>query len=268
MDFLKYIIDYNSKKHGGTDHHKSSDYVVDKNSKQYLPVDYLIKKKIIKKTDELQSSGYVQTPLDNFDEESFKKWFESQFSKKCDVGQLSQISIFHLPNMNGIFSSVEQMSKCYEEFRENLILKNRKKLPVQLGEWLTKSIFGLRQEKTSSQRGFDFFKNGERVEVIVHWGDRSNPKGIKLKKSLVNLSRYTIIILISDSLLIRDICFLDSNFVMRKFSTKGHTIFLKEMDVSPYYFSKSSKNLDKVVQSNTLLRFCSPKLATFLADKF
>ena len=55
--------------------------MVDKNSKQYLPVDYLIKKKIIKKTDELQSSGYVQTPLDNFDEESFKKWFESQFQK-------------------------------------------------------------------------------------------------------------------------------------------------------------------------------------------
>ena len=55
--------------------------------------------------------------------------------------------------MNDIFSSVEQMSKCYEEFRENLILKNRKKLPVQLGEWLTKSIFGLRQEKTSSQKG-------------------------------------------------------------------------------------------------------------------
>ena len=49
------------------------------------------------------------------------------------------------------------MSKCYEEFRKR-ILKNRKKLPVQLGEWLTKSIFGLRQEKTSSQRGFDFLK--------------------------------------------------------------------------------------------------------------
>ena len=46
---------------------------------------------------------------------------------------------------------------------KNLILNNRKKLPVQLGEWLCKSIFALKQEKTSSQRGFDFFKDGKRV---------------------------------------------------------------------------------------------------------
>ena len=170
--------------------------------------------------------------------------------------------------MNEIFSSIEKISRCYEDFRENLILNNRKKLPVQFGEWLCKSIFGLRQDKTPSQRGFDFFKNDQRVEVVIHWGDRSNPKGIKLKKSLVSLSKYTVIVLVSDTFLIRDICFLDSSFILRKFPTKGHTIFLKELDIQSYYFSKSTKNLSYVVQSGTLLRFATPKLATYLADKF
>lgn len=268
MELLKNIIDYNSKKHGGSDHSNCLDYVVDKTKNQFIPLKFLFSKKILKDEKQLFSLGYVQVALETYGEDLFKTWFEDQYSKKCSLEQARKISIYYIPNMNDIFSSVEKISRCYNDFRENLILNNRKKLPVQLGEWLCKSIFALKQEKTSSQRGFDFFKDGKRVEVIIHWGDRSNPKGIKLKKSLVSLSEYTIIMLISDSLLIRDICFLDSEFILRKFPTKGHTIFLKELEVGSYYFSKSTKNLPKVVQSGTLLRFCTPKLATYLADKF
>ena len=268
MELLKNIIDYNSKRHGGSDHSSCLDYIVDKSKDQFIPLKFLISKKILQRESQLFRMGYVQVAIETYGEDAFKNWFEQQYSKKCPPDQLKKISIYYIPSMNEIFSSVEKISNCYADFRDNLILNNRKKLPVQLGEWLCKSIFGLKQEKTPSQRGFDFFKEGKRVEVIIHWGDRSNPKGIKLKKSLVTLSKYTIIMLISDNLLIRDICFLDSDFILRKFPTKGHTIFLKELEVSQYYFSKSTKNLAQVAQSGTLLRFCTPRLATYLADKF
>ena len=41
--------------------------------------------------------------------------------------------------------------------------------------------------------GGDFYLDGKRAEVIVHWSDVSSPKGVKLKKSLIELSDYTII---------------------------------------------------------------------------
>ena len=45
---------------------------------------------------------------------------------------------------------------------------------------------------------------------------------------------------------IREICILDSDFIIRKISGKGHTIFLKDVDIAQYFFSKSSKHIGKV----------------------
>ena len=61
--------------------------------------------------------------------------------------------------------------------------------------------------------------------------------------------------------MIREICFLDSSFILRKFSGKGHTIFLKESEVSHYIFSKSEKQKEKVRNKSALLKFASPVFA-------
>ena len=63
--------------------------------------------------------------------------------------------------------------------------------------------------------------DGKRIEVKVHWNDQSSPKGVKIKKSLVELSDYCVIIYLAANLMIREICFLDSEFVLRKFADKG-----------------------------------------------
>ena len=56
----------------------------------------------------------------------------------------------------------------------------------------------------------------------MHWSDASSPKGVKVKKSLVDLSDYLIVVYIANNFMIRELCFLDSSFVPRKFSGKGH----------------------------------------------
>ena len=56
-------------------------------------------------------------------------------------------------------------------------------------------------------------------------------------------------------------------FILRKFDTKGHTIFLKDQDVASYFFSKSDKHFDKVVNKMALLKFASPTLALKLEDR-
>jgi hypothetical protein len=145
---------------------------------------------------------------------------------------------------------------------------NGKNLPVQLGEWYAKIIFGLHQVKSSSQRGFDFkTEGGKTVEVRVHWHDMTSPKGVKVKKSLIELSDYCIIMYVSKNFTIRDILFLDSEFVLRKFDAKGHTIFLKDQDVHNYFFSKSDKHYDKVANKMALLQFATPNLAMKIEDR-
>ena len=56
--------------------------------------------------------------------------------------------------------------------RKEQIILNGKNLPIQLGEWYAKNIFGLRQEKSSSQRGFDFYLGENRIEVKNNFGIR------------------------------------------------------------------------------------------------
>jgi hypothetical protein len=110
-------------------------------------------------------------------------------------------------------------------------------------------------------------ENGKVVEVKVHWHDSTSPKGVKIKKSLAELSDYCIIMYVAKNFTIRDILFLDSEFILRKFDTKGHTIFLKDQDVASYFFSKSDKHFDKVVNKTALLKFASPTLALKLEDR-
>jgi hypothetical protein len=71
---------------------------------------------------------------------------------------------------------------------------------------------------------------------------------------------------VARNFMIREICFLDSDFVIRKFSNKGHTLFLKDSDVQSYFFSKSDKHIDKVVNKTAMMRYASPVLAMKLSE--
>jgi hypothetical protein len=167
-----------------------------------------------------------------------------------------------------ILDQIGLVNKSYEILAAEQILLNGKNLPTQLGEWYAKCIFGLKQVKSTSQRGFDFVMGeGKRVEIQVEWSDASSPKGVKIKKTLVDLSDYCIIIYVAKNFMIREVCFLDSEYISRKFSNKGHTIFLKDSDVSSYFFSKSSKHFDKIINPITFLKYASPNLAMKLSEK-
>ena len=178
------------------------------------------------------------------------------------------INIVHYPDSKKIFEAVEIVNQVYQILKDHKVLVNGKNLPIQLGEWYAKTILGLHQKKSSSQRGFDFYTNDlKKVEVKTHWQDATSPKGVKLKKSLVELSDYTVIMYIAKNFMIRDILLLDSDFVIRKFAGKGHTIFLKDGDISSYFFSRSDKHYSKIVNMSALLKFSSPKLAMKIDER-
>jgi hypothetical protein len=182
--------------------------------------------------------------------------------------EAKKVLLFYLPDNKAIFDAIETVNNCYQTLRSQHIILNNKNLPVQIGEWYCKFIFGLQQRKSTSQRGFDCYLGDKRVEIRVEWGDHTSPKGVKIRKSMVTLSDYSIMIYIANNFMIREICFLDSDFIMRKFSGKGHTIFLKDTDVTQYFFSNSSKHLDKVVNSSALLKYSTPNFAMKLAESF
>jgi hypothetical protein len=214
--------------------------------KDFAPLKY-IQKRIpdCKDIYSLLKLGFVYDSFELSNNENFPIWYEKQFSKKLLRRDAKKILI------------------VYEQ-----ILLNGKNLPTQLGEWYAKCIFGLKQVKSTSQRGFDFvMEDGKRVEIQVEWSDASSPKGVKIKKTLVDLSDYCIIIYVAKNFMIREVCFLDSEYVSRKFSNKGHTIFLKDSDVSTYFFSKSSKHFDKIINPITFLKYASPSLAMKLSEK-
>ncbi len=72
---------------------------------------------------------------------------------------------------------------------------------------------------------------------------------------------------VAKNFMIRDILFLDSDFIIRKFAGKGHTIFLKDSDVISYFFSKSNKHYGKIVNKPSLLKFSTPNLAMSIDEK-
>ena len=266
VNILDVITQYNKKKHGDSDHSKSEIFVA--SNSQFVPLSFLKGKKAISSLADLGKQGFVHTTLEIFGDEQFKPWFENQYSKKLTASTSKNIGIYYAPNANEIFDAVEKISECYQTLKENFILLNGKKLPVQFGEWMTKVIFGLHQERSTAQRGFDFKLDGQQVEVFVSWGDRSNPKGVKLKKSAMNLCEKVVIMYLSDDLKIRDLCLLDSSYILRKFGGKGHTIFLKEKEIQQYLFSQSSKNFKVVVQPSFLLRYATPMLAANISEFF
>jgi len=255
--------------HGSSDYDKDAVYVRGDNDKEYVPLSYLQKEMPeIDHLNKLKSEGFVFSSYDFLEINEFDQWYLGQFNKRLSSKVMKNIGILHLPDQKAIFDTVEIVHQTFQILKDHKVLMNGKNLPIQLGEWYSKIIFGLHQIKSSSQRGFDFkTENGRTVEVKVHWHDSTSPKGVKIKKSLAELSDYCIIMYISKNFTIRDILFLDSEFVLRKFDTKGHTIFLKDQDVSGYFFSKSDKHFDKVINQTALLRFSSPQLAMKLEDR-
>ena len=196
------------------------------------------------------------------------KWFEDTFNRKLDMKDRKNITIVHLPDAKKIFEAVEIVNQVYQILKDHKVLVNGKNLPVQLGEWYAKTILGLEQRKSSSQRGFDFYTHDKKkVEVKIHWHDTTSPKGVKLKRSLIEMSDYTVVMYVSKNFTIRDILLLDSDFVIRKFAGKGHTIFLKDPDIMGYFFSRSNKHYDKIVNRKALLQFSSPDLAMKIDER-
>lgn len=261
------IESFNANTHGSTDYYLDEVYVM-VNEKTFAPISYLKKKVEGFAAELLIKEGYIYDSLDLIEVDAFSDWYEKKFSRKLKRSQAKKVLFLHLPDNKKIFGVIETVNQCYEALREQKILFNGKKLPVQLGEWYAKCIFGLMQEKSTSQRGFDFTLNGKTVEVKVQWGDATSPKGVKLKKALVDLSDYVIIIYMAKNFMIREVCFLDSSYVSRKFSNKGHTVFLKDTDISTYFFSKSNKHMDKVVNSNALMKYSMPNFAMKLTESF
>lgn len=261
--------EFSSEGHGNTNYDQDMFYVKNDAEGEFAPLSFLTKKlDEVATFEDLLKNGFVCDSYDLIGGKLFDQWFEAQFAKKLKRSQAKNINILHLPDNKAIFDAIEQVNNNYEILRQSQILLNGKNLPVQLGEWYAKCIFGLQQKRSTSQRGFDFYIGDKRVEVKVHWKDQSSPKGVKLRKSLVELSDYSILIYVARNFMIREICFLDSDFVIRKFAGKGHTIFLKDSDVSPYFFSKSTKHLNKVVNSSALLKYASPTLALKIAEHF
>lgn len=255
--------------HGSSDYDKDSVFVRGSSDREYVPLSYLQKElPEVNSLNVLKSEGFVFSSYDFLELGEFDQWYQKQFNKRLSSKVMKNIGILHLPDQKAIFDTVEVVHQTFQILKDHKVLMNGKNLPIQLGEWYSKIIFGLHQIKSSSQRGFDFkTENGSTVEVKVHWHDATSPKGVKIKKSLAELSDYCIIMYVAKNFTIRDILFLDSEFILRKFDTKGHTIFLKDQDVAGYFFSKSDKHFDKVVNKTALLKFASPTLAMKLEDR-
>lgn len=268
-DLYKEIGEFSKENQGSSNYFKEDFYVQGPTALEYAPFS-LLKKKFenLNSPVDLLGLGFVYQSIDFFGSDTFTKWYEKKFARKLGTASSSKMTILKIPDNKSIFDSIESIYKAFKNLRENKILLNGKNLPVQLGEWYARIIFGLYQKKSTSQRGFDFKLDGKTAEVKVHWADFSSPKGVKIRRSLVQLSDYCIIIYIHNNFMIREICFLDSKFITRKFAEKGHTIFLKDSQVSNYFFSRSSKHDDKIVNPTALMKYSSPQFAIKIADRF
>jgi len=260
--------EFSSTSHGSTDLFNDHFFIRGETDREFVPFNYLLKKtNEIKSVDDLKALGFVSSSLDYLDLDHFDDWWQEQFNRKLLQKDRKNISIIHFPDTRKIFDAVEIVHKMYSVLKDHKVLMNGKNLPIQLGEWYAKTIFGLDQQKSSSQRGFDFYIDNKMTEVKIHWHDATSPKGVKLKKSLVEMSDYTIIMYVAKNFMIRDILFLDSDFIIRKFAGKGHTIFLKDNDVISYFFSKSNKHYQKIKNKTALLKFSTANLAMSVDEK-
>ena len=263
------ISAFSQETHGSSNYDHEAVFVKGQHAQEYAPLKYLVKKcDLALDGKALQAEGFVCDSYDLYPLPDFTAWYKKQFSHQLPHTLAREVFIYSFPDRKAILEAVEAVNRSFTVFREQHIILNGKNISVQLGEWLAKIIFGLRQVKSASQRGFDFFLDEQRVEVKVDWGDVSPLKGVKIKKSLVELSDNCIIIYLAQNLMIREICFLDAEFVLRRFADKGHTLFLKDQDLAPYFFSHSDRHFDKVANSHVLLKYATPLLAAQLAEHF
>jgi len=262
-----YVIEsareFSGQTHGSSDYWQETVYVCGEKENEFIPLSVLIKSnKEIKNIQSLQNIGYAVSSLTYLELDEFDEWYTKVFNRKISQKLKKDVDIVHLPDMKEIFKAVEIVDQVYQILKDHKVLVNGKNLPAQLGEWYAKTILGLYQKKSSSQRGFDFYTHdGKKVEVNVHWQDVTSPKGVKLKKSLIEMSDFTVILYVAKNFMNRDILLLDSDFVIRKFAAKGHTIFLKDSDINSYFFSRSNKHYEKIINKSFLMKFSAPKLA-------
>ncbi len=262
--------DFSAQTHGSSDYDKDLIFVLGQSEDEFVPWSYAQKQEpALTEIAQLKAEGFVYSSYEFLELAGFDGWYQKQFQRKVPAKSIKAIGILHLPDQKAVFDTVAVVHKTHQILKEHKVVINGKNLPVQLGEWYAKIIFGLHQVKSASQRGFDFkTETGKLVEVKVDFHDTTSPKGVKIKKSLAELSDYVIIMYVAKNFTIRDILLLDSEFVLRKFDTKGHTIFLKDQDVQSYFFSRSDKHYDKIANRAALLRFAGPQLAMKLDDKF
>ncbi len=160
---------FSSTTHGSSDYDKDEYFVMDENRIDFAPFKYLQKKfPELKDISMLLKQGYVYDSLDLANNDKFLTWFEKQFSRKLPRREQKRMCVVYIPNNKLILDQIELVTKSYEILSQQQILLNGKNLPTQLGEWYCKCIFGLKQVKSTSQRGFDFVApDGRRVEVQV-----------------------------------------------------------------------------------------------------
>lgn len=260
---------FSASGHGNSDYYKDDIFVRGGSEGHFIPWKYLTKKITgLNDVKQLLSLGLTLDSLELIAFDDFAPWYKHQFARVLKRSDAKKVFILHRAHENIVWEAIAGIHKGYELLKKEHIILNGKNLPIQLGEWYVKNIFGLTQQKSPSQRNFDFYMEGKRVEVKVFFGDVPTPKGVKIKKSLVQLSQYTIIAYLSSNFMLRELCFLDSEYVLRKFSAKGHTIFLKESEVMSYFFSKSNKHCSRVVNAQILMKYSVPTFAMKLAEHF
>jgi hypothetical protein len=272
---VKKIVDdcareFSEHSHGNSVFDKDIYFLLGEKEKEFVPFSYFTKRHPhIKSVNQLVAEGYVLSGAAFLELDEFDLWYQSQFNKKLTPKLKKDIFFLHHPDMKKVFEAVEIVDQVYRIMKEHKILINGKNLPVQLGEWYTKLVLGLKQVKSASQRGFDFETLDEKkVEVKVHWQDSTSPKGVKIKRSLIELSDFTTVVYISKDFTIRDILMLDSDYIIRKLADKGHTVFLKDSDVSSYFFSRSDKHYDKIVNYAALMKFSTPQFAMKVDERY
>lgn len=150
--------EFSSQSQGSSDYWKDTAYVRGDDDTKFIPFSYIQKKENeVNSLGDLQSEGYVISSLDFLELESFASWYQDTFNRKLFQKDKKNILIVHHPDHKKIFEAIEIVDQVFKILKDHKVLINGKNIPVQLGEWYAKTILGLRQVKSSSQRGFDFY---------------------------------------------------------------------------------------------------------------
>jgi hypothetical protein len=260
---LSLINEFNQKIHDGAKHGEDDYFVQAGDDLLYAPLNYLKKKcPSLKSEADLLKLGFFFGPQDLHTESQFVLWYEKRFQRPLTPSIQKKAQFLFPAIQEEILHPLQVINQQFELLKKQRILTNSKDLPTQFGEWLTKSIFGLKHRKSmSQQRGFDFEWQDKKVEVFVYWKlksqTQSSLKGLKIKKTDLHLYDICILVYLTPDFLIKDLCFLDSSYIQRKFASKGHSLFIQEEEIQMYFFTRSSKHYDKIINEKTLLTFAS-----------